>query len=249
MSDFMGLIGLVASVVGIPLTYVFARQSRRRPELRVLRQSSMMLDIDDRLFAYGLVMNFNDRPIGSICRTRLGIWNHRGDTIHGSDVIPEDPLRIQVGKDDTLLQVRLLARSRPQTKFDAEIVIVDPTQARISFDFLDSADGGVFEIIHEGTDTPMIAGTVRGVSLKVLEGGDLSPSGLKKLAKQGRASLVRRKFPLGAFGLLALCAIAVFGLSILRRLFPAKESALVDPSRYDLMTPKGQSSFSEAVSA
>lgn len=107
-------------------------------------------------------MTLGTRRINSICRTRIALWNHRGDTIQNSDDLESDPLRIQLADGDEALQVRVLSMSRKQIGFVPSIGEFDSSVVRISFDFLDSGDGAIMEIVHQRPSIPEILGTIKG---------------------------------------------------------------------------------------
>lgn len=178
----------------------------------------------------------------------MALWNHRGDTIRGEDIVDTDPLRLQFAEGDIALQVRTLSMSRPQNRFTAKI---NPEGSSVDFtcDFLDAGDGSVFEIVHIGPEKPVLLGTVRGAKIRDCGNTRL---GLKTLS-QLRKSLIRsflEDVPIKAqinillyfFGGIFLTVFAIAAAIV-----SSGPGKLIDIRNYNLRTISGQSDFASAV--
>ena len=245
----IGIIGILVSLVGIPIAFVVARRSRQLPDLRHAIEYDIILDPNDRLLDHGLAMTIGNRTINSISRSRVAFWNHRGDTVRGADMVESDPLRIQFAKDCDALQVRTLSISRPQTGFTATIDSTDEASVDLNFDFLDAGDGAIFEVIYQGTEKPTVLGTLRGTRIRNRGKVVLGPEALRAIAKSrlhrffdGAPKLVILAFVTSIAVGLFLSFIAIeFGQ------YQGQRGQLVDINHYNLRTVAGQADFANVV--
>src|SRR5438105_1790882 len=162
VNTVLAVVGIAASLIGIPATYYFARRSRQQPLLKYLLDFDVLLNPLESHAAEG-ALTFGGRSIARLSRTYVAIWNERGDTVGGSDVVGSDSLRIALAENDEFLQARVVYVSRRQCGIQ-----VHPSGefAEISFDFLDQGDGGLIEVIHQGSTSPTIDGTIRGAMVR-----------------------------------------------------------------------------------
>jgi hypothetical protein len=247
----IGVLGIIVAVllfaVGIPLAFYIGRRNRQVPDLRVATDADALLSMQNA-FNGKLTMAFDGKPVQSLARTYLAIWNHRGDTIWGRDMLASDPLRIDVGDGDEVLQVRLVARHRAINKLEATSA---NGSTPIAFEFLDAGDGGIFEVLHRGDSVARVVGTIPGVRF---DDGYTATLGrgsraAVRTAKLRRFSLMHRSFQRAMFFSAALAFVGLVGavasgvLEIL--LFIGPE--LVKVSKYKLSTLGGQHDFAEDV--
>jgi hypothetical protein len=244
----IGIIGILVSFIGIPITFIIARRSRQLPDLRHTTDFDILLKPTDGLFDRGLAMRIGDHSINSISRSRIALWNHRGDTVRGVDIVESDPLRVQFAEGNSALQVRTLRMSRPQTKLTATIDTKDEASINIIFDFLDAGDGAIFEVIHQGTKQSTILGTIRGAKIRNYGDVELDPEDLEAI---GKSRLHRHFDPAPISRLTSLAGYFVIG-SIFTILAVAAAASvhpghLINPNGYNLRTMTGQSAFAQAV--
>jgi hypothetical protein len=246
---------LLATLVGIPLTYWLARRSRGPSAVRYVLDFDVIMTTADGIPQQGLRMisSAAEHEISRIARTRLAVWNAEGDTVHGSDVVDSDPLRLKLASGDVVLNVRTLTASRPQTQLTAEVATVaQPDSVLISFDFLDSGDGGVVEVLHQSSEPPALIGTIRGASVRPARswgGVSLSTKALFAIAQKGRWKRVTTYLPrriLVPFALMPAMIAVAFVVSLVDVL---RKPRLVNPARYDLDTTSGQGRFARKVQA
>jgi hypothetical protein len=253
ISDIIAASGLLVSLVGIPVTFVLARRTRQRPELRFATDFDVILSPSSNLFDQGLYMTLGDRQIESISRTRIAIWNQRGDTIHDIDILNDDPLRLQLKKGDTALQVRILSISRKQTALTVGIDKEDQSSVPVNFKFLDTGDGAVFEVIHKGPSKPTLRGTLQGSDIRNAGSAKLGPDAIAAVAQRSRLRRFRQSAPKRARGIVSAYVLAI---SVYVALFlyvilssPHSSSDLVNVRHYNLKTHDGQVGFAQAVNS
>jgi hypothetical protein len=249
VSDIIATIGLAISVLGIPITFILARRTRQRPELRYALDFDRILSPDSNLFDRGLYMTLGANRIDSISRTRIALWNHRGDTIRNGDILDTDPLRVQLKDGDEALQARVLGTSRKQLEVHATIDSAKPSSVQIDFNFLDVGDGALIEIIHRGPSEPTVLGTLQGADVRNVGPAVLGSKMLEVAAAY--KSRMRRFFSstpkedLIVPAALICGSIAFFLLIITES--PYQPNHLIDVNHYKLNTVTGQVAFAQAV--
>jgi hypothetical protein len=251
-SDIIAIVGLLISGIGIPITFILARRTRQRPELKYAIDFDVILNPDDKLFDRGLYMTLGNRQIDSVSRTRVALWNQRGDTIHRSDLLERDPLRIQLDENDELLQVRVLSASREQIALAASINPDDLSSACIGFDFLDVGDGGVIEIVHKGPSEPKVFGTIQGTDITDTGHAGLGRDALTAVALKSRFSRFRTYAPKRTQITMAatvLMTALIWGAFLLVYVLVEgiQSPGLVSAAHYKLNTIPGQAAFASAV--
>jgi hypothetical protein len=247
-SDTISVIALVVGLIALPFTYIIGRRNRTLPDIRYAIDFDIILSPDDRLLDQNLEMTIGGHQITSISRTRLAFWNQRGDTVRGTDIVKDDPIRLEFAKGDTPLQARTLSSSREQIKLTASINSASPASVYVTFDFLDSRDGAILEIVHQGTEQPTLTGTLMGAKIRRHKRSNLDPSTLAAFVKRSRF----RRIPKGATGLVgATLGAVISSISFvwLAFFYHAPVGSLVNTSDFNLNSLLGQADFANAVFA
>jgi hypothetical protein len=242
----IGLLGLLTSVVGIPLAYYLARRGRQRPDLRAATRTNALFYPDDGITGQGLRMTFGNDLITNVNRCYVAIWNHRGDSVQGSDIVPSDPLRVDVAQEERILQTSVVSYSRPQILPNVSISELG-NSALVQFDFLDAGDGFLIEVIYEGVHNPELVGTVRGAAVALQRNVDLDPQILARMWG-GRLNRLRAGVGRYATPLFALIAGLVWlgGIVFLTEFW--REPEIVNVREFNLGSLRGQKDFAKEVS-
>ena len=244
IGEWIGIIGLVLTVVGIPIAFAVGRRNRQLPDLRTAFDFDQIVTPGNWLRG-GLALSFKDKSMTHISRTVIAVWNQRGDTVYGRDVVASDPLKIEVEGDDSILQVRLVARSREPIG-----VAVDDCGA-IGFEFLDAGDGFVVEVLHSEKTPARIVGTIPGAKLRESVSVALGPIAREAIrtSRLRRYSLMnarwKRRIIVGLF--LGAMLLAMAGLSLILALRGFGTPSLVETGSFDLATLRGQGDFADEV--
>ncbi|MFI7574291.1 hypothetical protein [Micromonospora sp. NPDC049497] len=247
-SDFFGVAGFFLSLIAIPITFVVARRTRLRPEIRYVEDHDVLVEPKAELIDRGLSITFANHTLRQVSRTYIAFWNHRGDTIKGSDTLSEDPLRVQLEDLDTVVDVSIVWYSRKQNRLTVIRSSDDQSVAYINFDFLDAGDGAVIQVVHE-RGKPTLTGTIRGCTIKNKGSSDLTESTLSHTkTKSFRKRIARREGGPSLFPPLLIPPMAAFGffLDPIINFFRSPQK-VVDSSKYDLTTRKGQEEFAREV--
>ncbi|WP_181775321.1 hypothetical protein [Amycolatopsis pittospori] len=247
-SDIMGLAGLVLSIIGIPLAFVLARRGRKRPLLKYSADFKVLASSKHGAFETGFMRAPSGEPIVTISRTTVAIWNHQGDTLRGVDIVPQDRLRIKLSDGDYPLQVRIAARSRVQNELSVKVDPQDRSAVLVEFDFLDSGDGGLVEVIHQGSEVPALTGTIRGASIDKRPPLNLSPD-LMDLMRRPWYRRIRRRITLQVLILAIAGVSSAIVFSVMALSLKRDSPELVDYVRFDLNTLEGQEEFGREVAS
>jgi hypothetical protein len=147
---------------------------RTAPELRYRRQTSLVVSSQSEVA--DLEIKFRGSVIPRLVRTRFAMWLD-GDTVLGSSIQRDDPLRISAETGE-IVDVRVIGTSRRQNGVSTRRQSEDVAQ--IGFEFLDSGDGAVIDVLHTHNSSPLIKGTVPGLRLKDLGASDLTTAALAR---------------------------------------------------------------------
>jgi hypothetical protein len=197
-------------------------------------------------------MTLGDHKIDCISRTRIAFWNQRGDTVRRADILKSDPLRLQFSGEDQPLQTRVLAMSRRQISLTSNLGDVEfKSCAIVDFDFLDGGDGGVIEVIHQGTEKPTVVGTILGATINSRGTATLSSEALSQIATKPLYRRIWRNAKQNkALWIATTAALVGMIASLVFISWPLLQipGPLVNANKYNLRTLAGQVSFVSKVS-
>jgi hypothetical protein len=197
-----GWIGSLLGATGIAvavLTYLWTRQ---RSLLVYQRDGNRLLGGSKSELPRDVTVLYQNDPISALSRSVVVMWNAGEKTIGRADLATTDPLRVEVGDKYRILSASVVGVSRPVVEF-ACAQSGAPHTANLAFEFLDTHDGAIVEILHtDDEDNLVVAGTVRGI-----------PKGLKYLGRtialQPARSMRQIKFAGGTMIVLGLVAAAL----------------------------------------
>ncbi len=156
--------GILLGVIGIILAVVFFIGSRR---VSRVRYDSIGRSLVEGLAGAleGIEVRYKGVPQERITVTRFVFWNAGTETIRVGD-FTDDPLRIVCSKDIAVLDHRIVESNEPTNKIQIRDVRKTEDEASISltFDYLDSRDGAVVQIVHDGPKRTRfcLRGTLKG---------------------------------------------------------------------------------------
>jgi hypothetical protein len=140
----------------------------------------------------GIEVTFRGERVPVVSRTLVAVWNDGREPIRQVDVPNSAPLTIHVDGADRILDMTIVAVTRPEIGFHARVE--PPRQVVLSFDHLDHKDGATVEILHTGPNpyrvglTGDVIGTQGRLSELVSPLWD-DPGGFKGSFAAGCASL------------------------------------------------------------
>ncbi|BDU10060.1 hypothetical protein PRtIB026_A49500 [Pseudomonas sp. RtIB026] len=210
VGSLIGLVGLIA----IPIVYI---KSRNRTRLSFAYLGEHLLGSDSASLPHGISVQYQGADIPRLTRSMVVLWNSGENTILGSDVVDADPLRVCVGSDGEILSASVIKETRSVNDFKIRPPSPHaPNEAIFEFNYFDSGDGVVVEILHTSQcRQPDLEGTLRRLPKGLKSVGRITrtPNILKRAGPSRLASIMASKVitwvPLlfgGAFILIALFA-------------------------------------------
>jgi len=156
----IGIIGIILGIIGITSTI----KSRTRPSLSYQDHSLQLIEKSKQLLPKNIEILFDGKPVTQLVKTYVTLWNSGNTTLYGSNIVVEDPLRLEFSKDAQILQAPVIKSNRDANKFISTIRANSPNIVDFNFDYLDPDDGVVVEILHTDIEPrPKIRGTIRGL--------------------------------------------------------------------------------------
>lgn len=158
LATLLAIVGLVVALV----TYLW---TRKRTSLSYVHLGEHLLGSASDALPPEIVVQYDGISIPRLTKSLLILWNSGENTVNGADIAAKDPLRFEVGDDGHILSISVLKTNRSVNDFS---LIPYQNQrlneAKFHFDFLDTNDGVVVEVLHTSTDRrPRIKGTLKGL--------------------------------------------------------------------------------------
>ena len=198
VGSIIGLIGVLAAIV----TYFLSRQ---RSILAYKTNNTHLLGHAKGNLPEDVQVYFQGNIIPCLTKSILILWNYGEKTIDGSSITVGDSLRIKLPESVKILSISVIKCTREVIGVTAKVSDEYKHIAYIDFDFLDSGDGVIFEVLHTGEDKNFeICGTIKGM-----------PNGLKDLGNNFNGKLNDLKFDSEMY----ILAWASFGVGLVTTLF------------------------------
>lgn len=180
LGTLVGIIGLIAGIVA----YLW---SRRRTSLGYVHLGEHVLGgVSDKLPS-AIQVQYNGISIPPLTKSVLILWNNGENTVLGKDIVARDPLRLVVGDDGEILSASVLKATREFNDFKILKKPENaPNEVEFTFDYLDTNDGVVVEVLHTSTSRkPMVRGTMRGIPKGVRNMGQFTRPKPQKKKRSG----------------------------------------------------------------
>lgn len=174
-----GWLGTLLGILGIVFGLATYLWTRKRTSLSYAYLGEHLLGSKSDALPEGINVQYKGEDIPRLTRSVIVLWNSGENTIMGSDLVDIDPLRFCIETDGELLSVSILKASRPVNDFKIRHPSAHaPNEAIVEFNYFDSRDGVVVEILHTSASRqPDIKGTLRGL-----------PKGLNPVGRMTRSS-------------------------------------------------------------
>jgi hypothetical protein len=140
----LALAGTIAAVV-VGWFFYWLGKKERRPLYTVVGNTVVRADEDRHIEVL-----FKGESVPVVTRSAVAFWNAGREPIRRADLVGTHPLQAKLPTDVRVLDVNVLATTRPQIDFDW--VSETDRNVGIDFSFLNRRDGGVIEILHTGMD-------------------------------------------------------------------------------------------------
>lgn len=166
-----GWVGSIIGLIGVALAIFFFMRGRIIKKLSYQLRNEHLIGGKKAQLPQEVKVSFNGINVPLLVKTTIIIWNDGTTTIGGSDIVVNDPLRIEFPDDCEILEAKITKITREVLSF--EVNKQAPSIINCGFDFLDPHDGARIEVLHtSGQQKVEINGTLRGL-----------PKGLTNLGK------------------------------------------------------------------
>ncbi len=158
------IIGLISSIIALPLSVYFYVESIQRPDLTISRNPSK-LEVINAGTSSKLSVTYNGKQISSdVSIAQLALWNQGKKPIkteEDKDIL--ESIVIHANPEVEILQATVIKTSRNVIQFGIETNQLDQGRVPVKWKVLEQGDGGVIEIIYLGA--PDVEFDVDGVIL------------------------------------------------------------------------------------
>jgi hypothetical protein len=164
--SFMGKswLGTVLGILGLVVALATYLWTRKRTSLSFVHLGEHLLGSASDALPPAIVVQYEGISIPRLTKSVLILWNSGENTVMGADIAAKDPLRFEIGDDGQILSISVLKTSRSVNDFSLLPAGERMNEAEFNFDFLDTSDGVVVEILHTSTDRrPRVRGTLKGL--------------------------------------------------------------------------------------
>lgn len=145
--------GILLGVIGIALAVIFYIRSRRVSKVRYeFISRSLVEGLSGAL--EGIEVTYKGETQERITVSRFVFWNAGTETIR-SDDFTDDQLRIAFPQNISILDYRIIEANDKTNKIEIGPVVSAEKEEKsfnIRFDYLDSDDGAIVQIVHDGED-------------------------------------------------------------------------------------------------
>lgn len=142
---FSSLIGLFGTAFGFWSHFY----SNKRKELSYTISTSQIIK-NNNSFQDEIEIMYKGEKFDSLSVSNFTIWNSGNKMIEASDIALTNPLRISATKDAMILSAKVVNVVEPSNM----LVVADHSSSnkerQISFDYLDSKQGAVIQVLHTG---------------------------------------------------------------------------------------------------
>jgi hypothetical protein len=108
-------------LIGILIGYILNRRSRIGPRLVYQQQALRLIGGSRSALPKEVEIYFRNQKVPRLARSPIALWNSGTQTIHGSDVVSHDPLRIVLSPESQRLQAHTIASTRSVIGFQVRL--------------------------------------------------------------------------------------------------------------------------------
>jgi hypothetical protein len=113
----------------------------------------------------GLEISFNQVDIKNLTLTKIILWNSGNTTISSDDIVKYDPLRILSNEDVNIFDCQIIQVNEESNSFALRNLNQNVNIRLLDFDYFDSNQGCVIQVIHDGKSPYdiRVAGKMEGI--------------------------------------------------------------------------------------
>lgn len=145
---------LIAVLIG---AYFYFKSRKVKRVAYITSTRNLIQDVSETLS--DIAVTFQGQPANNISVSKISIWNAGTDTVHGTDIVPVDPLRFMIS-GGKVLDAKIVRASQP-----SQFRIGQTSEGlQVSFDYLDKNQGALIQLVHTATSDESIrlTGSIKG---------------------------------------------------------------------------------------
>jgi hypothetical protein len=168
----VGVIGIIAGWVFYVRTLRDANPCYQTRSFRVIGSDSVTKDI---------TISYKGVVVPHVTKSILVFWNAGRGTLKGSEIVRDDPLRVQ--SNGQILDARVIKTTRDINAFKVQDVGSNTDVLACTLEFFDHRDGVTLSLFHTGTGPIKMLGTIQGIRKGVRNKGSISDISVTPLIK------------------------------------------------------------------
>lgn len=175
MVSIISVLGLFFTIFGIIIAFCF-QYIRKGPKPVYQISSRRLIGREEHDLPDDVTVIFKNNKVKDLLtKSHIIFWNAGRRTLRGEDIVTSDPLRISI-ENGEILRAHVIHQPRIINKI--EVHKKNTTSVIWNFDYLDSKDGAVIEIIHTASErNPKIEGNIKGIPQGIKNWGSLPRRG------------------------------------------------------------------------
>ena len=108
IEDFLSSpwIGLLVALVGIGVAIIIYFRTKRAPSLAYSQESTTLIGMTGTPPSDSIAILYEGTSVSRVTSSRVIIWNNGNTVLRNSDVVEDDPLRIELVDKGSILDIR-----------------------------------------------------------------------------------------------------------------------------------------------
>lgn len=168
VGSLIGIVGTFAGILGL----FFFKAAKAKPCPAYQVDTLRLIERRHHALPDEVSITYQGSLVQRLTKTNLIFWNAGTDTLHWSDVVNSDPIRIVFDEEAEILRANIIKYTRNINACKLIIDQKDKNKLLLEFDFLDPCDGVSIEILHTSKEkSPNVCGSIRGIPKGILNWG------------------------------------------------------------------------------
>lgn len=140
-------LSIIGSLFGVPLSlYTFLRSKREKSPVYARHSFTVTKDAMSRIS--GVEITYHGRKVPNLSVSHVLFMNVGRLAIRSADLVPKDPLRVQLPEGAEILDAKVLSQKNPANQFG---ITANGSKAEITFEYVGYGEGAVFQLFHTAT--------------------------------------------------------------------------------------------------
>lgn len=148
--SIIGIIGGIASVIGIPLAIIIPKKlAKHNPKYTILSKTIRKKDFTNNTF---VKIQSNGKDVPTLTISKIAFWNN-GASLRPSDIAPNAPICIKTKKNDIEILEFQKVFSENKNNIRNIQISKDSKSITFDFDFFAKNEGMVLNVFHTGNSS------------------------------------------------------------------------------------------------